>query len=65
VLYWITEGKTNPEIAIILDVSSHSVKKRAPNLSAKLRGAASDLSGKLCALNPVAESLSARAIPRK
>ncbi len=36
VLYWITEGKTNPEIAIILDASPDTVKKHAANLYAKL-----------------------------
>jgi CheY-like chemotaxis protein/DNA-binding CsgD family transcriptional regulator len=36
VLYWITEGKTNPEIAIILDSSVNTVKKHANNLFAKL-----------------------------
>jgi len=36
VLYWITEGKTNPEIAIILDSSINTVKKHANNLFAKI-----------------------------
>jgi DNA-binding NarL/FixJ family response regulator len=36
VLYWITEGKTNPEIAIILDSSINTIKKHANNLFAKL-----------------------------
>jgi DNA-binding NarL/FixJ family response regulator len=36
VLYWITEGKTNPEIAIIIDASLNTVKKHAINLFAKL-----------------------------
>jgi DNA-binding NarL/FixJ family response regulator len=36
VLYWITEGKTNPEIAIILDKSLNTVKKHAINLFQKL-----------------------------
>jgi DNA-binding NarL/FixJ family response regulator len=36
VLYWITEGKTNPEIAIILDSSINTVKKHANNLFTKL-----------------------------
>ena len=36
VLYWITEGKTNPEIAIILGASLNTVKKHANNLFAKL-----------------------------
>jgi CheY-like chemotaxis protein/DNA-binding CsgD family transcriptional regulator len=36
VLYWIAEGKTNPEIAIILGASLNTVKKHANNLFAKL-----------------------------
>jgi DNA-binding response OmpR family regulator/DNA-binding CsgD family transcriptional regulator len=36
VLYWISEGKTNPEIAIIIDASLNTVKKHAINLFAKL-----------------------------
>jgi ATP/maltotriose-dependent transcriptional regulator MalT len=36
VLYWITEGKTNPEIAIILDASPDTVKKHAANLMPNL-----------------------------
>ena len=36
VLYWITEGKTNPEISIIIDASLNTVKKHAINLFAKL-----------------------------
>src|SRR4029077_631334 len=36
VLYWISEGKTNPEIAIILDSSINTVKKHANNLFTKL-----------------------------
>jgi CheY-like chemotaxis protein/DNA-binding CsgD family transcriptional regulator len=36
VLYWISEGKTNPEIAIILDSSINTVKKHANNLFAKI-----------------------------
>ena len=36
VLYWITEGKTNLEIATILDASPYTVKKHATNLYAKL-----------------------------
>jgi DNA-binding NarL/FixJ family response regulator len=36
VLYWIAEGKTNPEIAIILESSVNTVKKHANNLFAKL-----------------------------
>jgi DNA-binding response OmpR family regulator/DNA-binding CsgD family transcriptional regulator len=36
VLYWITEGKTNPEIATILDTTLHTVKKHNNQLFAKL-----------------------------
>ena len=36
VLYWIAEGKTNPEIAIILESSVNTVKKHANNIFAKL-----------------------------
>ncbi|MFY9985288.1 MAG: DNA-binding response regulator [Chthoniobacterales bacterium] len=36
VLYWITEGKTNPEIATILDTTLHTVKKHNNKLFAKL-----------------------------
>ncbi len=36
VLYWISEGKTNPEIAIIIDASLNTVKKHAINLFSKL-----------------------------
>jgi ATP/maltotriose-dependent transcriptional regulator MalT len=32
VLYWITEGKTNPEIAIILDSSINTVKKHQQSI---------------------------------
>jgi DNA-binding CsgD family transcriptional regulator len=37
VLYWITEGKSNPEISIILKASPDTVKKHAANVYAKLR----------------------------
>ncbi|MBV8275764.1 MAG: response regulator [Verrucomicrobia bacterium] len=36
VLYWITEGKTNPEISAILDTTLHTVKKHNNKLFAKL-----------------------------
>jgi DNA-binding NarL/FixJ family response regulator len=36
VLYWITEGKTNPEISTILDTTLHTVKKHNNKLFAKL-----------------------------
>jgi DNA-binding CsgD family transcriptional regulator len=50
VLYWITEGKTNPEIAIILDASLATVKKHAANLYAKL-GVPTRTSAARCALS--------------
>ena len=36
VLYWIANGKTNPEIAIILDAAVNTVKKHAQNILEKL-----------------------------
>jgi DNA-binding response OmpR family regulator/DNA-binding CsgD family transcriptional regulator len=36
VLYWITEGKTNPEISTILDTTLHTIKKHNNKLFAKL-----------------------------
>jgi DNA-binding CsgD family transcriptional regulator len=36
VLYWISEGKTNPEIATILESSVNTVKKHNSNLFMKL-----------------------------
>jgi DNA-binding CsgD family transcriptional regulator len=50
VLYWITEGKTNPEISIILDTSPATVKKHAANLYAKL-GVPTRTSAARCALS--------------
>jgi DNA-binding CsgD family transcriptional regulator len=50
VLYWITEGKTNPEIAIILNTSPDTVKKHAANLYAKL-GVPTRISAARCALS--------------
>jgi DNA-binding CsgD family transcriptional regulator len=50
VLFWITEGKTNPEIAIILDSSPGTVKKHAGNLYAKL-GVPTRTSAARCALS--------------
>ena len=50
VLYWITEGKTNPEIAIILDASPDTVKKHAAHLYAKL-GVPTRTSAARCALS--------------
>jgi DNA-binding CsgD family transcriptional regulator len=50
VLFWITEGKTNPEIAIILDASPDTVKKHATNLFAKL-GVPTRTSAARCALS--------------
>ncbi len=49
VLYWITEGKTNPEIAIILKTAPETVKKHAANLYAKL-GVPTRTSAARCAL---------------
>jgi DNA-binding CsgD family transcriptional regulator len=34
--YWITEGKTNPEISTILDTTLHTIKKHNNKLLAKL-----------------------------
>jgi DNA-binding CsgD family transcriptional regulator len=50
VLYWITEGKTNPEIAIILEASPDTIKKHAANLYAKL-GVPTRTSAARCALS--------------
>lgn len=50
VLFWITEGKTNPEIAVILDTSPGTVKKHAANLYAKL-GVPTRTSAARCALS--------------
>jgi DNA-binding CsgD family transcriptional regulator len=50
VLYWIAEGKTNPEIAIILATSPDTVKKHAANLYAKL-GVPTRTSAARCALS--------------
>jgi DNA-binding CsgD family transcriptional regulator len=50
VLYWITEGKTNPEIAIILKAAPETVKKHAANLYAKL-GVPTRTSAARCALS--------------
>lgn len=36
VLYWIAHGKTNPEIAIILDAALNTVKKHVQNILLKL-----------------------------
>jgi DNA-binding CsgD family transcriptional regulator len=49
VLYWISEGKTNPEIAVILDASLDTVKKHAANLYGKL-GVPTRTSAARCAL---------------
>ncbi len=35
ILQWISQGKTNPEIAIILGISRHTVKKHVENLLGK------------------------------
>jgi CheY-like chemotaxis protein/DNA-binding CsgD family transcriptional regulator len=59
VLYWMAEGKTNPEIAIIIDASLNTVKKHAINLFAKLgvetRTAAARLA--LSVLTPAAKEI--------
>ncbi|HYC70150.1 MAG TPA: response regulator transcription factor [Opitutaceae bacterium] len=36
VLYWIAQGKTNPEIAVVLDSAANTVKKHAQNVLNKL-----------------------------
>ena len=36
VLYWICEGKTNPEIATILNTSPNTIKRHNQNLFAKI-----------------------------
>lgn len=36
VLFWISKGKTNPEIAILLDISPRTVQKHTENLYTKL-----------------------------
>ncbi|MEW6302299.1 MAG: LuxR C-terminal-related transcriptional regulator [Verrucomicrobiota bacterium] len=36
VLYWVAEGKNNPEIAVILDLSPRTVEKHLQNVFAKL-----------------------------
>jgi DNA-binding CsgD family transcriptional regulator len=50
VLYWITEGKTNPEIATILGAAPDTVKKHTANLYAKL-GVPTRTSAARCALS--------------
>jgi DNA-binding CsgD family transcriptional regulator len=50
VLYWISEGKTNPEIAIILNTAPETIKKHAANLYAKL-GVSTRTSAARCALS--------------
>jgi len=49
VLEWIGEGKTNSEIAIILGISLHTVKRHAERIFAKL-GVESRHAAALCAL---------------
>jgi DNA-binding CsgD family transcriptional regulator len=36
IMHWVTEGKTNPEIAIILGISQHTVRKHLENIYAIL-----------------------------
>jgi DNA-binding CsgD family transcriptional regulator/uncharacterized membrane protein YheB (UPF0754 family) len=55
VLYWIAEGKTNPEICIILAASPSTVKKHATNLYAKL-GVPTRTSAARCALSVLANT---------
>jgi DNA-binding CsgD family transcriptional regulator len=50
VLYWITEGKTNSEIAVILEASPETVKKHTANLYAKL-GVPTRIAAARCALS--------------
>jgi ATP/maltotriose-dependent transcriptional regulator MalT len=37
VLYWISQGKSNPEIGIIIGAAAGTVKKHAENIFAKLQ----------------------------
>jgi DNA-binding CsgD family transcriptional regulator len=47
ILHWVGEGKTNPEIALILGLSANTVRKHVENILGKLgaetRGAAARL----------------------
>jgi len=36
VLFWLTQGKTSPEIAVILDAAANTIKKHAQNIFSKL-----------------------------
>jgi DNA-binding CsgD family transcriptional regulator len=36
VLYWISQGKSNPEIGVIIGAAAGTVKKHAENIFAKL-----------------------------
>jgi DNA-binding CsgD family transcriptional regulator len=36
VLHWVAEGKTNPEIAVILSISPRTAQKHVENLLSKL-----------------------------
>ena len=36
VLFWLTQGKTSPEIAVILDAALNTIKKHAQNIFSKL-----------------------------
>ena len=36
VLYWLTQGKSSPEIAVILDAANNTVKKHVQNIFQKL-----------------------------
>jgi DNA-binding NarL/FixJ family response regulator len=56
VLYWICEGKTNPEIATILNASANTIKKHNQNLFVKLgvetRMAAARMAAEVMAILP-------------
>jgi DNA-binding CsgD family transcriptional regulator len=50
VLYWITEGKTDPDIAMILEISVRTVEKHVENVYKKL-GVATRIAAQTAALN--------------
>jgi DNA-binding CsgD family transcriptional regulator len=55
VLHWISHGKTNPEIGIIIGAASGTVKKHAENIFAKLQA-----EGRSAAMLRALEVLNAR-----
>jgi DNA-binding NarL/FixJ family response regulator len=61
VLYWITEGKTNPEISTILDTTLHTIKKHNNKLFAKL-GVETRMAAARLALSILTDSPEARPI---